>query len=90
MDEPVKAPRSSSNGTSPDEIEADIERGRAELAATVMQLRARLDAKAGARRRAAGLRDRATTESGRPRPEVLGAAVAAVAVLGVLVWRRTR
>ncbi len=80
----------SSNGTSPDDIEADIERQREELAATVTELQSRLDVKARVRHRAAVLRDRASTESGRPRAEVIGAAVAVAAVLGLLVWRRTR
>jgi hypothetical protein len=77
----------SSNGSRPEQIEADIERQREELAATVSELQTRLDVKTRAKHRAAALRDRATTESGRPRPELLGAA--AVAVVGLLVWRRT-
>ena len=80
----------STNGTSPDEIEADIERQREELAATVSQLQSKLDVKTRARHKAADLRDRATTESGRPRPELVAGAVAALAVVGLLVWRRTR
>jgi MYXO-CTERM domain-containing protein len=80
----------STNGTSPDEIEADIERQREELAATVTQLQSKLDVKTRARHKAADLRDRATTESGRPRPELVAGAVAALAVVGLLVWRRTR
>ena len=81
---------SSSNGTSPEQIEADIERQREELAATVTQLQSKLDVKTRARHKAADLRDRATTESGRPRPELVAGAVAALAVVGLLVWRRTR
>ena len=80
----------STNGTSPDEIEADIERQREELAATVTQLQSKLDVKTRAQHKAADLRDRATTESGRPRPELVAGAVAALAVVGLLVWRRTR
>jgi len=80
----------STNGTSPDEIEADIERQREELAATVTQLQSKLDVKTRARHKAADLRDRATTESGRPRPDLVAGAVAALAVVGLLVWRRTR
>ncbi|GAA2142944.1 hypothetical protein GCM10009844_14720 [Nocardioides koreensis] len=80
----------STNGTSPDEIEADIERQREELAATVTQLQSKLDLKARAQQRAAELRDRATTESGSPRPELIAGAVVTVAVIGLLVWRRTR
>ena len=79
----------STNGTSPEQIEADIERQREELAATVSQLQSRLDVKARARQRAAVLRDRATTDSGRPRPELIAAAAGALALVGLLVWRRT-
>lgn len=80
----------SSNGSSPEQIEADIERQREQLADTVTQLQSRLDVKTRAKQRASELRDRATTDSGRPRPEVIGAAVATVAVVGLLLWRRTR
>jgi hypothetical protein len=79
----------SSNGSRPEQIEADIERQREELAATVNELQSRLDVKTRAKHRATALRDRATTESGRPRPELVGAAVAAAAVVGLLLWRRT-
>ena len=81
---------SSSNGTSPEQIEADIERQREELAATVSQLQARLDVKSRARHQIAVMRDRATTDAGRPRPEVIVGAAAIVAAVGLLVWRRTR
>lgn len=74
--------------TTPAEIEADIVRQREELADTVQALHAKLDVKAQARARAASLRDRATTESGRPRPVVLAAAAGAVALVGLLAWRR--
>jgi hypothetical protein len=80
----------STNGTTPEQIEADIERQRDELAATVSQLQAKLDVKARAKDKATELQDRATTESGRPRPELVAAAAAVVVLLGVLVWRRTR
>ncbi len=92
---------SGSNGTSPgtdpdagltqDQIEADIERQRAELAATVNALQARLDVKTRARHKAADLRERATTDSGRPRPAVAAGAVVVVAlVVGGLVLRHRR
>lgn len=81
----------STNGTSPEQIEADITRQREELAATVSQLEAKLDVKARAQHKAAELKDRATTDAGKPRPELLAAAGAGVAVLvGLLVWRRRR
>jgi len=81
---------SNSNGTSPEQIEADIERQREEMAETVAQLQAKLDVKTRARHRAAALRDQATTDAGRPRPELIAGAAAVVAVVGLLVWRRTR
>jgi MYXO-CTERM domain-containing protein len=34
--------------------------------------------------------DRATTADGKPRPELVGAAVVAVALVGLLVWWRRR
>jgi hypothetical protein len=80
----------STNGTTPEQIEADIERQRDELAATVSQLHAKLDVKARAKDKVADLQDRATTDTGQPRPELLAAAAVAVVLLGVLVWRRNR
>lgn len=78
------------NGTTPDQIEADIERQRDELAATVSELQARFDVKARARDKAAELRDRATTDSGRPKPQLAAAAAATVVLLigGAVLWRR--
>lgn len=74
----------------PAEIEAEIERHRAHLADTVDQLAARLDVKSRARAGLAGLQDRATTDQGRPRPELLAVAAATVALLVVLAVRRHR
>ena len=76
------------NGTTPDEIEADIARQREELAATVTELHARLDVKARARARAAELRARATTPDGKPNPRVVAAAVAIVVLAGFAFRRR--
>lgn len=63
----------------PEQIEAEIEEQRAQLAATVDQLSAKLDVKA-----------RMTTASGKPRPEVLAAAGSLVAMAVALVWWRRR
>ena len=76
------------NGTTPDEIEADIARQREELAATVTEIHARLDVKARTRATAAELRGRATTPDGKPDPRVVAAAVAIVVLAGVAFWRR--
>jgi MYXO-CTERM domain-containing protein len=74
--------------TTPDEIEADIARQRDELAATVTPLQAKLDVKTRAQHKAAELRDRATTPSGSPRPELIAVAAGVVVLVGLLVWRR--
>jgi hypothetical protein len=76
--------------STPEEIQADIERQRAELAHTVDELGSKLDVKARTKQKLAELRVRATTDDGKPRPEVLGAAAAVVVGVGVLVWLRRR
>jgi hypothetical protein len=72
------------------QIEADIERQRDHLADTVDQLSHKFDVKAQAKERAAHLQDRATTDSGKPRPELVAGAVALVALVAGLVWWRRR
>lgn len=74
--------------TSPEALERQVEREREQLAQTVDALQAKLDVKAHAKARAARLREKATTASGRPSPVLLGAA-AAVAGLGALLWWRS-
>lgn len=75
---------------SPEEIEADIEQQRAELADTVDALTAKLDVKAQAGAKVDEVKHRATTDSGKPRPEVVAAGAAVVVALGLLVWWRRR
>ncbi len=67
----------SDKGT-PEAIEADIAVQRQELARTIDQLSAKFDVKSRAKAKAADLQDRATTDGGKPRPEVIGAAVSLV------------
>jgi hypothetical protein len=74
---------------SPQALEAEVERNREQLAATVDALHHKLDVKAQAKQRAASLRDAATTDSGKPSPAALGIAALAVAGVGLLLWRRT-
>jgi hypothetical protein len=72
----------------PDAIRQDIERTREELAETVDALHAKLDVRTQARERVARMKEQATTETGRPRPEVVAAVVGAVLLVAGLVWWR--
>lgn len=87
-----------------DELRADVERTREELAQTVDALGAKLDVKTRAKARVAEtrqqagalavrLRASAMTEQGKPTPVALGVAAAAGAALaatGVMIWRMSR
>ncbi|MDQ4054451.1 MAG: DUF3618 domain-containing protein [Actinomycetota bacterium] len=80
-----------SNKLETDQLAADIERQRDQLADTVDALQHKLDVKAQAKHKASALRDRATTPTGKPRPELVGAGMLAIAlVVGLVVWRRSR
>ncbi|MGY2701922.1 MULTISPECIES: DUF3618 domain-containing protein [unclassified Nocardioides] len=63
----------STNGTTPEQIEADIERQREQLAATIDELHGRLESKARSTARIAAV----------------VAATALVGLVGLTVWRRT-
>ena len=77
--------------STPEDIQADIERQREQLAATVDQLGHKLDVKAQTKAKVADVRERATTDDGKPRPELLGAAGGVVvAVVLLVIWRRRR
>jgi MYXO-CTERM domain-containing protein len=98
--------------STPEEIQADIERQREQLAETVDALGHKLDVKAQTTAkvedvkeqtrakvqdvktqtqvRAAEVKDLSTTDEGKPRPEVIGAAAAVVVVVGLLIWLRRR
>ena len=83
---------SGSNGTpqTTEEIREEIERTRADLADTVDALHAKVDVKARAHDKAEEIKHRATTPSGKPRPELVAAAVGAVALVAAVVWWRRR
>jgi hypothetical protein len=75
----------------PEELEAEIAVQREQLAGTVDELAAKLDVKSQAQQKVAELKDSATTDTGRPRPEVLAAAGSLLAMAVVLLlWRRRR
>jgi hypothetical protein len=76
--------------TSTTELEAEIEAQRERLADTVDRLGHKLDLKAQAKERAAQVRDRATTASGKPRPELVALGVSVLVLGGLLVWWRRR
>lgn len=75
----------------PEEIQAEIERQRAELAGTVDQLAAKLDVKSQTQAKLTDVKDRATTPEGKPRPDLLvGAAAGAGLAILLLVLNSRR
>jgi hypothetical protein len=76
--------------STPDDIQADIENQREQLAETVDQLAHKLDVKAQASAKVEELKDRVTTDEGKPRLELVAAVVGTVVVLGLLAWWRRR
>jgi hypothetical protein len=74
----------------PEEIQAEIEEQREQLAGTLDALSAKLDVKTQAQAKVAEVKDRATTDEGRPRTELLVVGAAVVVVAVVLVWWRKR
>jgi hypothetical protein len=74
---------------SPEELQAEIEQQREQLAGTLDALSAKLDVKAQAQAKVDEVKGRATTQDGRPRPELIAAAAAVVVVaVALIVWRR--
>jgi hypothetical protein len=85
----------------PEEIQEDIEQQREQLAQTVDQLGHKLDVKAQSKAKVedvkvqtqaklAEAKELSTTDDGKPRPEVLGAAAAVVAGVAMIIWLRRR
>ena len=85
----------------PEEIQADIEQQREQLAQTVDQLGHKLDVKAQSKAKVedikvqtqaklAEAKEVTTTDEGKPRPEVLGATAAVLAGVAMIIWLRRR
>ena len=78
----------------PEEIQAEIEQKREQLAGTLDALSAKLDVKTQAQAKVAEVKgqvkDRATTDTGRPRTEVLLVGAAVLVATVALVWWRKR
>ncbi|EHI12475.1 DUF3618 domain-containing protein [Mycolicibacterium thermoresistibile] len=78
------------------DLEADIETTRREISATVQALSDKLDVKERAREKAIDTKDRAVhraqevTHDDRVRRAAIVAALAAVVVTGLILWRRRR
>jgi len=94
-----------STDQSPEEIQAQIEVQREQLAGTLDALSAKLDVKSQAQTKVAQTKataqakisdaksvvaSRTTTPTGRPRPELLAFAASAVVVAVAIVWWRNR
>jgi hypothetical protein len=71
-------------------LEADVIRRREELAQTVDALSHKLDVKTSAQDKVTELRSAATTDRGRPRPELLVLVGALVTGAAALAWWRHR
>ncbi len=79
----------SNSSPTPEEIEADIARQREQLADTVDALQDKLDVKSRAQAKAHDVQQRVTDSRGRPRTDLVAAAVTGALVFtGGLVWLR--
>jgi hypothetical protein len=75
----------------PDQIKAEIDATREQLARTVDELSARLDVPARATERALRTRDTAVETYRESPPAVIGGTIALAAlVVGLVLWRRKR
>jgi hypothetical protein len=72
------------------DLEAEIEEQREHLADTVDQLAHKLDVKAQAKERAEDLKNRMTTDDGKPRPAVYATVAGVLMATGLFVWWRRR
>ena len=90
----VDARRAGSNGhagaRTPAEIEAEIRRTRERLASNVDQIADRVKPANVAKRGANSAKAQLVDGNGHVRAERLAAVVAVVAVVGALMWRRSR
>ena len=73
---------------SPEEIQAEIEVQRERLAGTLDALSAKLDVKTQAQAKVAQVKGRATTATGRPRPELLVVGAVMAVVVAAVLWRK--
>lgn len=93
-DEAVVAPGNGDAGKerrrSAVQIEADLDAAAQRLSANVDALVERLSPGQVARRSVGSAKGLMTTDSGRPRPEVIGAVAGALVGAAVLVWWRNR
>jgi hypothetical protein len=90
MTTPENGTERAGSSRSPDQIQEDIERTRAELGSTVEALAERLDVKAQARKRFAATKQRARAQvhSGNAKPA--GVVAAVLVTLAVVIWVRRR
>jgi len=74
----------------PEEIQADIELQREQLARTVDEITNKLDVKTQTKAKVYDVRDGSTTDAGKPRPAALAAAAALVAGVVLIIWLKRR
>lgn len=81
----------SQESQSPEEIQAEIEQQREQLAGTLDALSAKLDVKSQAQAKVKEVKGRAMTDTGRLRTELIVVGATVVVVAAALVWwRRSR
>ncbi|MBD0293300.1 MAG: DUF3618 domain-containing protein [Jiangellaceae bacterium] len=89
--QPMPSPsRQRQEPRTPAEMEQELNDTTDRLAARIDALVDRANPRRAARRGVAALRENITTADGRPKPEVVGAAVGALVGLALLVWRARR